>query len=99
MLGWDDERWNSLKGGYRRPSDPRPLLRRLEYGTDLKASGMNSGGNSIIKAKSETHPTLVFRILCAFIDNAEFRTGIHTPSLPVLSCTAEKGTTPSCLAG
>lgn len=38
MLGWDDERWNGLKGGYRMPFDPRPLLRKLESGTDLKAA-------------------------------------------------------------
>jgi hypothetical protein len=38
MLAWDDDRWNGLKGGYRLPFDPRPLLRRLESGTNLKAT-------------------------------------------------------------
>jgi hypothetical protein len=29
-LGFDDERWASLSGGYRTPYDPRPALRSLE---------------------------------------------------------------------
>jgi hypothetical protein len=36
MLSLDDERWNGLKGGYRIPFDPRPLLKKIESGTDLK---------------------------------------------------------------
>ena len=32
MLSFDDERWNRLKGGYRTPFDPHPLLRKLENG-------------------------------------------------------------------
>ncbi len=38
MLGWDDPRWNGLKGGYQIAFDPRPLLRKLESGIDLKAT-------------------------------------------------------------
>jgi len=37
MLSLDDERWSSLNGGYRVPFDPRPLLRKLEAGTDVRA--------------------------------------------------------------
>jgi len=36
MLSFDDEHWNGLKGGYRVPFDPRPLLRKIESGEDLK---------------------------------------------------------------
>jgi hypothetical protein len=30
MLGFDDERWDHLTGGYKTPFDPRPSLRKLE---------------------------------------------------------------------
>jgi hypothetical protein len=30
MLDWNDPKWQTLKGGYRVPFDPRPLLRQLE---------------------------------------------------------------------
>ena len=36
MLASDDERWCCLKGGYRLPFDPRPLLKRLERGGEDK---------------------------------------------------------------
>jgi len=36
MLSLDDERWGALKGGYRQPFDPRPLLRKLESGVGMK---------------------------------------------------------------
>lgn len=55
--------------------------------------GMDFGLNSIIKARWETHLTRAFRIWCAFIENGEFPTGIHTPWLPALSYIAGKGTT------
>jgi hypothetical protein len=32
MLSLDDPRWTTLKGGYRTPFDPRPLLKKLHYG-------------------------------------------------------------------
>jgi|SRR5580658_1345856 hypothetical protein len=35
MLSLDDPRWSELKGGYRVPFDPRPLLRRFESDEDL----------------------------------------------------------------
>jgi len=37
MLSLEDERWNRLKGGYRVPFDPRPLLRKLEDGNETAA--------------------------------------------------------------
>jgi len=36
MFNFDDERWNGLKGGYRIPCDPRPLLKKVESGADLE---------------------------------------------------------------
>jgi hypothetical protein len=33
-----DKRWSELKGGYRIPFDPRPLLARLETGQDVAAA-------------------------------------------------------------
>jgi hypothetical protein len=36
MLSLDDPRWSELKGGYKLPFDPRPLLRRLESEVDLE---------------------------------------------------------------
>jgi hypothetical protein len=30
MLAADDQRWSTLKGGYRMPLDPRPLVSKLE---------------------------------------------------------------------
>jgi hypothetical protein len=44
MLSLDDDRWNGLKGGYRTPFDPRPLLTKLESGTDLKTTWHELGG-------------------------------------------------------
>jgi hypothetical protein len=38
MLSLDDERWTSMKGGYRVPFDPRPGLRKLEAGRDVQAA-------------------------------------------------------------
>jgi hypothetical protein len=38
VLSLDDERWNGLKGGYRMPFDPRPLLKKIESGSDLKST-------------------------------------------------------------
>jgi hypothetical protein len=35
MLPFDDRRWSELKGGYRIPFDPRPLLTRIETGRNL----------------------------------------------------------------
>jgi hypothetical protein len=35
MLGLDDSRWASLKGGYKTRFDPRPQLVRLETGQDI----------------------------------------------------------------
>jgi hypothetical protein len=35
MLSFDDKRWDGLKGGYRVPFDPRPLLLRLESEEDV----------------------------------------------------------------
>jgi hypothetical protein len=37
MLGLDDNRWNNLKGGYKILFDPRPLLLKLESGSDIEA--------------------------------------------------------------
>jgi len=37
MLRLDDERWDDLRGGYRVPFDPRPLLLKLESGKDAAA--------------------------------------------------------------
>jgi hypothetical protein len=34
MLDLDDKRWNSLTGGYRIQFDPRPLLAKLETGSE-----------------------------------------------------------------
>src|SRR4051812_37118099 len=36
MLDFNDDRWSTLKGGYRIPFDPRPLLKRLEVESDTK---------------------------------------------------------------
>lgn len=36
MLSFDDQRWESLKAGYRVPIDLRPLLRRLETDEDTQ---------------------------------------------------------------
>ena len=38
MLSLDDPRWLDLKGGYRVPFDPRPLLARLQAGQDPAAA-------------------------------------------------------------
>ena len=38
MLGFDDERWNHLMGGYKIPFDPRPSLRKLENQQDIAAA-------------------------------------------------------------
>jgi hypothetical protein len=38
MLAADDQRWSTLKGGYRMPLDPRPLLKNLEDQSDTEAS-------------------------------------------------------------
>jgi len=35
MLSLDDKRWSQLKGGYRMPFDPRPLLAKIEAGEAL----------------------------------------------------------------
>jgi hypothetical protein len=37
MLSFDDPRWTDLKGGYRTPFDPRPLLIKLENTQDIEA--------------------------------------------------------------
>ncbi len=37
MLSLDDERWTTLKGGYRMPFDPRPWLERLATGKENDA--------------------------------------------------------------
>jgi len=37
MLSLNDERWNIVLGGYRKPYDPRPALARLQTGTDVTA--------------------------------------------------------------
>jgi hypothetical protein len=36
MLDLNDERWSDLRGGYHIPFDPRPLIKKIESGTDLK---------------------------------------------------------------
>jgi hypothetical protein len=36
MFGFEDPRWTELKGGYRVPFDPRPLLSRLEHDEDKR---------------------------------------------------------------
>lgn len=35
MLGFDDPRWAEMKGGYKMPFDPRPLLERLMSEEDV----------------------------------------------------------------
>ena len=99
MLSGDDKRWKGLKSRYRLPFDPQPLLHQFESGTQVKATWHELWGSSIIKARWEMHPTLAFRILCGFIANAEFPTGIHTRSLPALGWRGGKGTIPSHPAG
>ena len=37
MISLDDHRWSRLKGGYRLPYDPRPLLAKLEAGEETEA--------------------------------------------------------------
>jgi len=37
MLSLEDERWSKLNGSYRTPFDLRPLLRKLEMGSDEKS--------------------------------------------------------------
>ena len=37
MLGLEDPRWTELKGGYRIPFDPRPLLKELERNVELNS--------------------------------------------------------------
>jgi hypothetical protein len=34
MIDFDDKRWEGLKGGYKKPYDPRPALRELEKSDD-----------------------------------------------------------------
>jgi hypothetical protein len=36
LLSLDDQRWTEMKGGYRVPFDPRPLLHQLESDTDIQ---------------------------------------------------------------
>ena len=38
MLGFDDERWNHLTGGYKIPFDPRPCLQKLESRQDIASA-------------------------------------------------------------
>ena len=38
MLSLDDERWQDLEGGYRKPFDPRSMLSKLEADKDTKAA-------------------------------------------------------------
>ena len=38
MLTFDNERWNHLTGGYKKPFDPRPSLRKLETQQDTAAA-------------------------------------------------------------
>lgn len=38
MLSMDDKRWRDLKGGYRIPFDPRPLLAKIEAGENIEAA-------------------------------------------------------------
>src|SRR5688572_3545641 len=38
MLSFDDQRWETLKAGYRIPLDLRPILRRLESGVDVSST-------------------------------------------------------------
>ncbi len=35
MLSFDDPRWSEMKGGYKVPFDPRPLLRKLAHDPDV----------------------------------------------------------------
>ena len=37
MLSPDDPRWKTLKGGYRMPLDPRPLIHRLQNESDTES--------------------------------------------------------------
>src|SRR6266568_2776090 len=37
MIAFDDKRWDGIKGGYKMPYDPRPVLRQLEAGSEAKA--------------------------------------------------------------
>jgi hypothetical protein len=34
MISLEDSRWSSMTGGYKMPFDPRPLLKKLETGSD-----------------------------------------------------------------
>jgi hypothetical protein len=36
MIAFDDKQWDGLKGGYKQPYDPRPVLRRLETESDTE---------------------------------------------------------------
>jgi hypothetical protein len=38
MIAFDDKQWDGLKGGYKIPYDPRPVLRQLEAGSDAKSA-------------------------------------------------------------
>lgn len=40
-LSFEDPRWPELKAGYRAPVDLRPLLRALEFGSDLGTVWLN----------------------------------------------------------
>ena len=36
MLSLDDNRWTTMRGGYKMPFDPRPLFARLETGLETQ---------------------------------------------------------------
>jgi len=38
MIAYDDKRWEGLKGGYKLPYDPRPILRKLEAGETAESA-------------------------------------------------------------
>ena len=45
MLSLDDPKWKSLRGGYKIPYDPTPVLRQLYAGTDEDAVWSELWGN------------------------------------------------------
>jgi len=69
MLSLDDKRWESLKGSYQMPFDPRPAIAMLTPQTNLAKHGKNSGKIFIIKAISARHLMLPCLTSCESIVN------------------------------
>src|SRR5262245_43281690 len=76
MLDFDDDRWKTLKAGYKTPVDLRPLLQALESGQDQHGRAA-AGRGSFLARRERRHALRAWMVPVAYARHAKLGGASH----------------------